>query len=575
MPPRTTLANPGRQHTSRARWVEDERRLRASYLATRRHLSPFLVVHRFEGNSNPEDLRRASYGYGIQLNSSYLKEILGHIRGTTVKYEWGPLATGTVDTDGTPSGGVARDLHADATKTGVTLSNFIGGEVLEWMLSSVGGFIVVDAPQGNGELTKADEQATGKRPFFRFVPWSAVEDMGRSPNGFRYVKFREWVDLRSPEGEDKGETVHHILYELDTAGSTNITRLDSDGVSVDRNGNPAPAVALGNLVSPNGEPMLPLIPVKYGTHPDLAFMGTGLLYGLDDIIIDLFNVTSEMREAYRDAAFGLLVHTGADGAEVDNQLRNGTRLVRLGDGDRAKLERLAADSNEVAAGITLIELGVKNWALGAKRQAAEAMSQSGGADSSSGTALSAEFQLDLKPLLVSVCCELDSVETNALYIAAQMAGEAPAGADKLYVKRGTEFRLEDEASRIARIAKDYILSLPLTPEMKVQLAMAWLEGADVIDLTKKVEVSDLPPADPNADPLDPNAPKPEPVTTTMTVGERIEQELRELTDAQHQGAVNMANMPPMMGGNLPPLKLHKGGKGGAPAAPPPNPDAEE
>ncbi|HEX5437173.1 MAG TPA: hypothetical protein VFW98_08435 [Gemmatimonadaceae bacterium] len=551
----TRLVTPKREHQNRGRWQQDEARSRASFIASTRLLAPFLVPHRFEGNARPEELRRSGFGYGIRLNGSYLSEIMGHIRGTTATYAWGGLAEGEPERDGTPAGGLARALYTDATRDGVTLRNFIEGEVLEWMLSSVGGFIVVDAPPAAGELTRADELAAGKRPYLRFVPWSAVEDMGQGPTGYRFVKFEEEVDNRTPDGDDMGVDIHHVLYQLEEDGSTTVARYDKDGQSVDVAGRPAPFTVLGTFKDCQGNTILPLVPVKHGTHPELKYLGTGLLYGLADIVIDLFNTVSEMREGYRDAAFGLLVHTGADGAEVQAQLQEGSRLVKLGDGDRAKLERLAAESAEVMAGLQLIDMAVKAWALSARRQAAEAM-QSQTAQQGSGVALSAEFQLDLKPLLMSIVHELDAIETCALYIAAQMAGQTPEQADEISVSRGTEFRLEDEASRIARICKDYILSLPLTAEMKVQLAMSWLRAADVIDLTEPVEVAT------------PGEKGTEPTTPRMTVGERIEQQLRELTEAQDTGAVNMASMPP--GRSFPPLQLHQGG---APATPEPEPGA--
>lgn len=572
----TKLAEVTRPHPKRARWVDDERKSRASFIASRRLLAPFLVPHRFEGNTPPAELRRAGYGYGIGLNTSYLSEILGHIRSTEVTYQWGQLDSGQStetdgqdnEQDGTPKAGIARALYSDATKRGQTLRGFMEGDagVLEWMLSSPGGFIVVDAPPADPNVvSKADELANGKRPYFRFVPFSSVEDLRPHPTGigFTWVKFYEEVDTRTPSEENDGLTVHRLLYELDpNTGETTVGRFNKDGDLVDRDGNKTGAIVnLGKIVSVEGEPMLPLIPVMYGEHPEITFVGKGLLYGLDDIVIDLFNVVSETREGFRDATFGLMVHNGPDGDQVQEQLKAGTRMVTLGDAEKADLRRVAAESSEVDAGLKLIELGVKNWALSAKRQAAEAMQKSG-AKNTSGVSLQAEFALDLKPLLVSVCGKLDSIQTNALYVAAQMAGLTNVQADELGIDRQTDFNLEDEATRIARIAKDYVMALPLSAEMKVQLAMAWIRAANVIDLNQEVEVPEIPDeeqkaedakvlaaaqaslaagAQPNADGTPAPAPDPAVVGSIvpkarkmvkMTIGERIEQELRDLTDSE-------------------------------------------
>jgi hypothetical protein len=306
------------------------------------------------------------------------------------------------------------------------------------------------------------------------------------------VKFYEEVDTRTPAEDNDGITIHRLLYELAPDGSTTVGRFNKDGKLVDRDGlETSVAQPLGTFTNTAGEPILPLIPVKFGEHPEVPIVGKGLLYGLDDIVIDLFNVVSEMREGYRDATFGLLVHVGPDGEEVQDQLKNGSRLVKLGDSEHAALDRLAAEASEVEAGMQLVELGVKNWALSAKRQAAEAMQKSG-AQATSGVSLQAEFALDLKPLLVSVSNTLDSIQTNALYVAAQMAGLTNVAADEVGIERNKDFNVEDEATRIARIAKDYVLALPLSAEMKVQLALAWIRSANVIDLNAEVEVPEIP-----------------------------------------------------------------------------------
>lgn len=541
--------------------------MRASYIASRRLLSPFLVLHRFEGNQTPDKLKRASYGYGIALNRSYLDEIAGHIRGATCKVEWGPLADGTaVDPDGTPKSGMARDIHSDATGKGVPLRAFFEGDVMEWMLSSPGGFIVVDTPPRPANVvTGADEKAAGLRPYMKFVPWSAVEDLDTS--NLSWIKFCEKVDNRTPDGDSTKEDEHHILYKLLEDGTTEVARYNKDGASVNAKGVPMEPANLGKIVDPKGNPILPVRQVKYGTHPELPYLGTGLLYGLADIVIDLFNVLSEMREAFRDAAFSMFTHKGPNGEQVREQMQQGTRLAILGEDNNAELSRVSGDGGEVATGTTLIDLGVKAWALSAKRQAAETMGENA-ARNSSGVALSAEFQLDLRPLLVSISTAMDALETEVLFIVAQMAGKASdvKAADKLRCTRGTEFRLEDEASRIARIVKDFALSLPLSPTMKVELAMKWLEESKLLDLTKKVQVAKkVPPPAPAVDPsakpklgpdgnplqtTDPavvgNIKPAEPEMETVVLGEQIRKELEEATDAEQAGAVAAAAAGPAL-----------------------------
>lgn len=512
-----------RTHPYRSRWLEDEARMRASYLATRRHLAPFLVPHRFEGKEVKDvtQLRRAKYGYGIQLNRAYLQEIFGHLRDATVTYTWGPLATGGTSAEPTsaaPTDGVAKALWDDFTRDGVSLRNFIDGTVLEWLCSSVGGFIVLDIPSTK-TISKADEQVVGKRPYGKFVPWSAVEDFGIGPTGFRWMRLRESVDTREPDGTGSmGD--QFVVYRLTGDGVT-VQREDKDGNVV---GEP---IELGTLVDVQGNSTLPIVPVKIGDHPDVPALGTGLLFGLDDIVIDLFNVVSEVREGYRDAAFGLLVHTGPDPDSVAQKLADGSRLISLGDSKDAKLERLAAESSEVETGLRLIELGVKNWALSAKRQAAEAMQQQA-AEARSGVSLQAEFALDLKPLLVTIAETLDLIEVNVLFLAAQLAGSKVERADTITVTRNTEFRLEDEASRIARIVTEFVDSaLPFPAEARTRLAVRWLEATDLLDLAAKAGAGEG--------------------TTDgeagQTVRDVVERQARDLAEAAQTRVVNLDRMP--------------------------------
>jgi hypothetical protein len=291
-------------------------------------------------------------------------------------------------------------------------------------------------------------------------------------------------------------------------------------------------VDLGKLVDPSGTPTLPLVPVKYGEHPDLPACGTGLLFGLDDIVIDLYNVTSETREGFRDACFGMLVHRGPDATTVRDTINDGSRLVTVGDSESASLERLAGDASEVQAGMQLIELGVKNWALSAKRQAAEAM-QGASAEARSGVSLQAEFSLDLTPLLTTVAETLDGIETNVLFIAAQLAGSTVPAADSIKVVRNTDFQLEDEASRIARIVTEFAQSsLKLPPEAATQLTLQWL--SEVIDLDAEITTGE---------------------GTKGTLRDTVERQVRDAAEAEHTRRLNEARMPNPALGAFPELKV--------------------
>lgn len=473
------LRNPKREHPHRARWLEDEARQRASFLATRRHLAPFLVPHRFEGDLKGEQLRRAKYGYGLRLNASYVGEIIGHLTAAPVTRDWTALG-GEADHQGPPAAGLAAELWADATGDGETWEQFLVGPggVLEWMLSSPGCLLVWDVPP-IPTMTRADEVAAGKRPYCRLVPWSAVEDFGRDATGFRWLKFTETGDGREPDADTDGELpTYHVLYWKDPAGQSHAARFDQNGKRV---GN---QVDLGVILDTQGRPSLPVVEARYGKHPDIpSVLGTGLLLGLEDIILDLFNILSETREGFRDAAFGMWWHKGPDGEKVADQFQEGTRLVLLGDSDTAAIGREGADPAEAQTGMQLLELGLKAWAEAAARQAAEAVS----AREQSGVALKAEFQLDLRPLLVRVAGRLDEVETNALWVAAQLGGATAQVANGVTVARGTEFQLEDEASRISRLVGEFVRSLPLPREGKVQLFLRWARASKLFDLDGPVD----------------------------------------------------------------------------------------
>jgi len=548
-----TYANVKREHPGRSRWVEDEARMRATYHGDRRHLSPFLVAHRFEGKLEGKDLRRARLGYGVGLNKAYMTEIFGHVRSAPAGYNYGPLAKDGVATPAKPNlandndvdeltttapeGGHALELWQDVTSNGVSMRNFFEGEVLEWITTSVGGVIVCDTnkPEGSVAISRADEKALGYRGFMRFVPFSAILDFGMGDAGFRWIKLAEQFDEREPDDEmGKPTPTRVVLYELLGDDTTQMARFTAEGKRI------GDAVNLGAIYDRQGRPRLPITLARVRKHPDLtAFLGAGLLMGLDDIVIDLYNTFSEMREAFRDAAFSLFVHRGSNDTDVYEQFKDGSRLIRLGADEKAELLRVAVDSGEIDAGMKLIEMGVRNWVLSAKRQAEQS---SGTAEKSSGIALVAEFQLDLKPLLVEVTETLDELQRDALFVVAQLLGADWKSAADIRVERETSFRLEDEASRITRIVGEFAMTLPIPPEAQVQLTMKWIEATGLIDMDA--------PADPDASvdgnsttPVEDGTPasmqKPA-ITRSMTMRELLEAQIRELANAKQKAATDAA-----------------------------------
>lgn len=552
---RKSFAGFKKEHPGRTRWLEDEARMRASYLGDRRHLSPFLVPHRFEGRIEGKDLRRAKLGYGVGLNKAYLTEIFGHIRGAPARYDFGPLAqdgvaraitpktTGGNDDDLTtaaPDGGHALELWKDITATGVSMRNFFEGEVLEWMASSVGGVIVADTnkPDDSPAITRADEKALGHRAHVKFVPFSAIMDAGIGEAGFRWLKLAEEYDDREPDDQTTRATPPRVvLYELLDDGSSQMARFGNDGKRV------GDAVNLGQIVDAQGRPRLPITLVRFRKHPDMpAFLGSGLLMGLDDIVIDLYNTFSEMREAFRDACFSFFVYQGDNDNDVYAQFNDGSRLIRLGADEKAKLERVAVDSGEIDAGMKLLEQGVRNWVLSAKRQAEQSSQR---AQAQSGIALVAEFQLDMKPLLVEVAETLDEIQRDVLMVMAQLLGASPGDAGTIRVERETSFRLEDEATRITRIIGEFVASLELPPEVKVQLTMKWVEATGLFDLDAPA------PKDATVDGNDGSAPVEDgtktsmqrtPAATPKTLRDLIEAQARELAESQQKSAVDSARM---------------------------------
>lgn len=491
---KSTLA---RKHPDYETWTGDEKRQRASFVATVRALSPYLVPHHFEKEEygdlkKGEVLPRAKLGYGVGLNKSYLSEILGHVRSAARVYDWNALGGEEVDEMGRPEGGVAKLLWDDATKGNRTWLQFFHRDVLGWMLTSVGVMIVVDIDPGPAP-TQADAQRAGKRPYLTMVPMSKVEDVGRSKTGFRFVKLLESVDERQPDKNEGDIVYHRIMYKLNDQGETIVSRYDQEGEPVkvrNRDGQEVDEVNMGVIKDRQGEPILPVELARFGEHPDIPWLGEGALMGMDDIVLDLYNTITEMREGFRDAAISLWIYQGDQYGEVKTQFDKGSRLIHAGDAETDTLERTAGDGAEVDAAIQVIGMAIQAWALSAKRRADEAIAEAGGPRS--GKSLTAEFQLDLKPFLVEIASALDQAESNAMFIAAQLQDETatPDGLADLKVVRNTDFDLEDEATRISRIVDEFVESLNLPPEAEFQLTMRWIEAVGLIDLDAKVETED-------------------------------------------------------------------------------------
>lgn len=476
-----------RFHPLRNIWVRDELKQRASYLATRQHLTPFLVPHRFEGQLDPTKLSRARLAYGVGLNQAYLQEIFGHIRSTPAHYTWGKLSTDSPDEKditSPPKTGVAERMWWDATADGISWSNFFEGDVLEWLLTSPSALVLVDTNNVlSSKMTVGEAEAKGIRSSLKLIPFSWVEDYGRGPQGYRWLKIAETLDRREPEmpNDDTGFERRHIIYELLSTGVTRIRRFNDKGVQIGGD-------ILQTIKNMSGQGILPLVEVKFGKHPDVTNLGTGLLMGLDDIVIDIFNLLTEIREAYRDAVFTFLAYRGSDAVGVQTQLEGGTRLVHIGEDATSTLEVVGAHGGEVEAGLGLLEHALKNWSLSAKRRA---MEQQEATQARSGVSIKAEFQLDLVPVMVSITETLDLIETNAMFILAQIEGFTPKEANVLVVRREKDFQMEQEASRISRIIGEFLTAVPGMPStMLKKMIMRWAESIDFLDLEEEITMGD-------------------------------------------------------------------------------------
>jgi len=549
-----------RVHPARDRWVERQGLERATYVATNEAMGPYLIPHDLESNTiAPQDLRRAKLGHVPPLNYSYLSEILGHAYGAAVNVHWGPLSTDGKAISVAPKDGVALEIWKDATLQGDSFSKF-GNKVLEWMASSPGCWIITDSTsqpvadaadddedRGPKSTAKGQQTSSG-RPYMRIVQWSSVEDLGQYSDGrLRFIKFHESVDERDPESAvDSGMTNLHVLYRLQPDGTVTVRKLNDDGADV------VPATSLGTFIDAAGRPVIPIAQAKFGEDELLPFLGSGLLQGLAFVVKDLWNQVTEMRSGARDVCFDVLAYKGASFESVKTQMAAGDRLIDLGASELSSLTRVGADGGEIGVALTIFKQTLEDWAMGAKRKASDFVTKGNGT-ARSGVSLQAEFQLDLKPLLVALVSAWSDAMRAVLFFAAQFANDQ-SGLDKLgviTVNVDQEFSLEDEAARISRIVTDYdTTGLPMIPEAQRQLMLTWAKSTRVVDLNARVK-----------DPADP--------TQKITAGDLIERQADEM--AARADAAGKAPTPapgtPGAPGVVPPVV-----KPGV-APPPPTPSA--
>lgn len=470
-----------RLHPDWDAWVEAEQKQRASYVATRDELARFLVPHMFEGKDTPgEKLHRADLGFPVGLNAMWVLSLMGHIRNAAIDRKWGPLGTGEQTESGRPEGGTAKLLYDDVTLSDTSWPTFFNSTVLEWMLTSVGGWIVVDS--------KEDPGAGRRRPAFRWFPFSSVENYSWGTHGPRQVKFAEIVDERDIKAEESQDlTRRHVVYELQGDGSTVVGRYNDEGDLLSEG-----PVEMGTLRDFQGHPTLPLVQVGFGTHPRIRHVAQGLLMGLDDIVIDAFNVVTEAREGFRDACFSGMKYRGENPEEVKSHIEEGSMFWPLGADPDSDLDRVAADSAPVNAGMALFDANLKAWALSARRKSVEAMES---AEARSGVSLKAEFQLDERPLLTVIAGEMDDIESKAMLLAAQVDDEnldvrTSEELQDIGASRSTEFNLEEESSRITRVLQEFREAFggpPPSEEAQAEIIMSFLEESDIVDLDAEVE----------------------------------------------------------------------------------------
>jgi hypothetical protein len=482
---KTPDSKAARKHPQYEVYADDEKRQRATFIATLRSMVSFLIPHTYEGD---DPGRRALFGWAPGLNRRFIQQLMGHVRAQEVRRSWPPLsAPKDRQITGAPTeGSIAALLFSDATADGVSWDNFFRGRVMEWLLSSPGGFVLVDQPAGKAE-TMAEAFEKGLRPSVRFVPFSEVWAFEFGRHGFTRVKLVESefdADPLFPGTTSTGNVVSSstvVVYSLDPEdGHTVFARYDIEDNLLDR-------ADLPRFENPQGQPILPLVPVKWGEHAAVAGVGEGLLSGLADLVIDRYNIVNEMRAGSRDMTFAVDFYRGTDYAAVVTQREAGSRMVNIGTDPNAQLGRIGADPSEVTVTIQQLQVNLEEWVKTVSEKS-DALSDS--PQTRSGVAIQAEFQLAMKPILTLAARELDAIEEQVMYIVAQFQGESPAAAFAVSVETNVDFRMENEADHVAGVleaAQRGDLRLP--PELLVAAVMTFAEAAPELfgDMSDKIE----------------------------------------------------------------------------------------
>lgn len=474
-----------RKHPQYEVYADDEERQRATFLATIRAMVPFLIPHTHEG-ADPG--RRALFGHAPGLNRRLIQQIIGHVRAQETRRSWPPLSVAQdQQITGAPQDDtIAALLYSDATADGLSWESFFRGKVFEWLMTSPGGFVLIDRPAGEAE-SMAEAFEKGLRPSLRFIPFSEVCAFEFGRHGFTRVKLVEnefnadplFPGTAATGDVESSSTV--VVYSLDAEdGHTVFQRYDMEDNQLD-------SIDLPRFENPQGQPILPLVPVKWGEHAVVAGVGEGLLSGLADLVIDRYNIVNEMRAGSRDMTFAVDFYRGTDYGAVIAQREAGSRIINIGTDPNAELGRIGADPSEVLVTAKQLEVNLEEW-LKTVSEKSDALSDS--PQTRSGVAIQAEFQLAMKPILTTAAKELDSIEEQVMYVIAQWQGETPSAAFAVAVETDTEFAMESEAEHVAGVleaAQRGDLRLP--PEMLVAAVLKFAEAAPELfgDLDEKLD----------------------------------------------------------------------------------------
>ena len=454
-----------------------------SYIGTAAAMVDEIIPYRRE-----KEIRRKLFAYGVPWNTVLVDEKAGHIAGAPTRRDWGPLGSksdkGIV---GAPEGWPARDLYAEATMTGQSYETFWGEIVLRRMLATLGGLILVSMPtppEGAEIRTLEDAARAGQRPFYSYIPLSDLLNWHYGDRGFTWIKVREESDAAggTPDFQLDGEQRfdhNAVWYWLADDGVTWFRRTDFEDNVIDE---PRP---IGRFEAPDGRAILPLVHVRLGHHNVVPWAGTGILSGLDEIVLRAFNLNAEVHETFRNGtASAPLVYRGTDASHVVEQLDSLSEFLDIGQDPNALLNRLSGDPTEIAAGLELKNDLRRDWESKARANIEKLIREE--ATPMSGVAIEASHATSQRPLLVAAAKALDAAEEQALYIAAQMTGANPQDAFNVRVETDTTFRLEEEASRIGRIYNDAQDLIP--PEAAARLGVQMLEAMGNFDMDEEVEV---------------------------------------------------------------------------------------